>query len=176
MDLRRRTCFAGPLRKRATRVYGERPSGLQPCQLPGVPCPRVQGSALIKLATKVPVSPSMRIVFNLLPAPVSTCTLLTGTLRLVASSRTSASLALPFSGTARTRACSTELPSASCTMPSTSSRELLGVSRTWSKSASSRTVQGLFTGARLKDVWINILPDDTLEEEYPKQQDDGRNI
>jgi hypothetical protein len=54
-------------------------------------------------------------------------------------------LALPFSGTARTRTFRMERPSARSPMPSISSRELLGVNRTLGNSSLSRKCQGMFT-------------------------------
>src|SRR6516165_810950 len=63
-------------------------------------------------------------------SPATRLTSRWGTPSVAAMSLTSAAFACPSDGGARTRACRTAFPSASCAMPSIASRSLRGVSRT----------------------------------------------
>ncbi|EXL05938.1 hypothetical protein BG36_06900 [Aquamicrobium defluvii] len=72
----------------------------------------------------------MRTVLRRAVPPATTSTVVAGTPRLFATSFSSAVLAAPFSGTARTRARAWIFPSADMSTPQSSSRDDFGVSRT----------------------------------------------
>jgi hypothetical protein len=95
-------------------------------------------------------SPVMAIVFVRPVAPDFTDTADFATRSVSAISRTSASLALPLSGTARTRAFKTADPSAKRAIPSIASVDDFGVSRTDSSSSPALIVQGAASPAMSK--------------------------
>src|SRR5205814_1602189 len=129
------------------------------------------------VATIAAASPAIFTRLIRAVAPPTIATRPGATPAALARSRTSAAFASPSRGAARTRAWSTQPPSARRAMPSSASRPPLGVRRTASTTPSPTMDHGRAGAGKASDhVGIDVIDDHPLDQDDDQEQDDRRNV